>query len=153
MSIRPLRPVVLLTLLVAGCTATEPGPPREVTQERIEDILSTPLPSDAYAEQSRCLSRYQYRNIDILDDQTLVFRGTGERYWVNQLRQRCIGLRTRDTLHLEVRGNALCDLDTFVGMNSIMFGWEQTSATCQLGSFQSVTAEQVAAIRAAVEAR
>jgi hypothetical protein len=141
-------------VLLSACAATPQDEQREAreaaTQETIQDILTTPLESEDYVEAERCLSTYQYRSVEVLDDQNVLFKGPGDKAWLNQLRHRCIGLRRNDTLRFEMRDNRLCNLDTFEGVDSFFRLWNRTSATCSLGNFQPVTPEQVEAIRAAI---
>lgn len=147
--------LVLAVLMVGGCTArpAEEVPPSaaEAKQEAIEDILSTPLEAEEYAEAARCLPTHAYRSVEVLDDQNVLFKGPGDRAWLNQLRHRCIGLRRNDTLRFNLRDNRVCDLDTFESVDTFFRMWTRTSATCSLGRFQPVTPEQVEAIKAAIQ--
>jgi hypothetical protein len=146
---RPLCVGVLVC--VVGCAAQTPEQQarEETKQETIADILSQPLAAEEYAEEERCLSTYVYEQVDILDEQHVVFRGSGDKLWLNTLRNRCVGLRRNDVLQFKMRDNRLCDLDSFEGMSSFM--WGIRSGTCTLGTFSPVTQEQVDAIEAAVE--
>lgn len=147
--------VLLLTAaLAAGCASVEAEREEQRAQEAakkesIQDILSQPLANEDYSEEERCLSTYTYRNVDVLDDQHVLFKGTGGRLWLNTLRQRCVGLRSQDSLRFELRDNRLCDMDRFQSVDTFGF-MSRTSANCTLGKFTPVTAEQVQAIEAAV---
>ncbi len=136
--------------LAAGAEAkpSEDQKAREAAKhEAIEDILSKPLPEEAYAQRERCLASHQYDSVDILDDRHLVFKGRGHRIWVNELRNRCVGLRPRDVLQFEVHANRICDLDMFQAVDTSI---GIKGGICSLGQFTPVTAEQVQAIKAAV---
>jgi hypothetical protein len=99
----------------------------------------------------RCLSTHAYRSVEVLDNRNVLFKGPGDRAWLNQLRFPCAGLRPRDTLQFRLRDNRVCDMDTFEAVDTFFRIWSRTSATCSLGQFQPVTPEQVEAIRAAVK--
>jgi hypothetical protein len=141
--------VGVLAALV-GCAGAGPTPEQEAAKrETIEDILSQPLAADAYAEEERCLSSRAYNHVDVLDDQHVLFKGSGDKLWLNKLRNRCVGLRSHDILRFKMRDNRVCDLDTFEGVSSFM--WNTSSGICSLGKFTPVTSEQVEAIELAVK--
>lgn len=122
--------------------------------EDIETILTQPLGQDEYVEAERCLSRYSFHSVDIIDDAHVLFSGRRGKAWLNTLRRPCIGLNRRDIPKFEYRASSqLCNLDDFVGMDSGFSGFTRTSASCALGDFQPVTPEQVALIKATVESR
>ena len=123
--------------------------------EDIETILTQPMGQEEYVEAQRCLSRYQYQSVKIIDDQHVLFEGRRGKAWLNTLRRRCIGLRRHDIPVFDNRTARaqLCNLDDFVGMEQRMSGLGRASATCVLGDFQPVTEQQVALIKATVESR
>ncbi len=141
---------VMGLLILAGCASAPPSEEQQARTEAIEDILSQPLPSEEYAEEVRCLSTHSYRSVEVLDPEHVLFEGTGDRVWVNKLRNRCVGLRRNDTLRFELRDNRVCNLDSFEAVDSFLWFWERTSGTCTLGNFIPVTPEQVAALKAAL---
>jgi len=148
---RALRVGVLVGLV--GCAGAGPTPEQEARElakdETIADILSQPLAAEEYAEEERCLSRHYYDHVDVLDDQHVLFKGSGDKLWLNKLRNRCVGLRSNDILQFRMRDNRVCDLDTFEAVSSFM--WGVRSGTCSLGKFSPVTPEQVEAIEVAVK--
>ena len=115
----------------------------------IADILSQPLAAEEYAVEERCLSTRYYDHVDVLDDQHVLFKGSGDKLWLNKLRNRCVGLRRNDVLQFRMRDSRVCDLDTFEAVSSFM--WGIRSGTCSLGTFTPVTPEQVEAIEVAVK--
>ena len=147
---------MLLVLGTAGCASGKPTPEqaaaKATAQETIDQILSTPLDSAEYGEPSRCISTFQYDTMEVLDDQHVLFKGRGDKLWLNQLRSRCIGLRRQSTPVIRLRDSQLCNMDTFQGVDNLMGVWSRTSATCSLGTFTPVTPEQAEAIKAALEA-
>lgn len=146
-----LAPAVLL----AGCAASEAEQQEQrareaAKQESIQDILNQPLADEDYSDEERCLSTHTYRSVEVLDDQHVLFKGSGGRVWLNTLRQRCVGLRSDDALRFDLRDNRVCDMDSFQSVDFAGFG-TRTSASCTLGKFAAVTTEQVEAIKAAVQ--
>ena len=103
----------LMVVLLGGCAGDATKPDYEAQEESIDQILTQPLAENEYAEQVRCLATYTYNSVEILDSRHVVFKGPGGRYWLNRLRNRCLGLRRNDTLKFELRTSQICDLDTF----------------------------------------
>ena len=115
-----------------------------------EEILANPLDDAAYADDVRCLATGRYRQVDILNDRVLVFRGRGGRAWINLLPRPCPGLRRDMVLAIETRGSRICSRDLFRGMPRI--GPEATTSFCSLGTFRPVDADNLDAIRGALRA-
>ena len=116
-----------------------------------EEILANPLDDSAYVDDVRCLAVGRYRQVDILNDRALVFRGRGGRAWINLLPRRCPGLRRDMVLAIETRGSRICSRDQFRGMPRI--GPEAATGFCSLGTFRPVEADNLDAIRDALRAR
>ena len=116
-----------------------------------EEVLANPLDDAAYTNNRRCLSVGRYRQVDILNNQTLVFRGRGNRAWVNLLPRRCVGLRRDMILAIERRGPRICSRDQFRAMPRI--GATVGTAFCSLGVFHPVHADNLGAIEGALRAR
>jgi hypothetical protein len=116
----------------------------------IDEILSQPMEEDEYAESVRCLPTHSYRSAQVLDEEHVLFVGSGGRAWLNRLRHRCVGLRPKSTLRFNMRENRACELDTFEAIDNFFGRWDRTSGTCSLGKFMPVTPEQIEAIKAAV---
>lgn len=133
-----------LTLLLAGCAAG--GGER---QERIADVLSQIDTDSDYVETKRCLSGFEYDQVEVLDDRHLLFRDSpGDELWLNRLRSRCPGLHRNDTLLFEKRGNRLCSLDRAEVVERFLF-WQRTGPVCSLGEFHQLTEGQAELIREA----
>lgn len=136
-----LTPVLLLALV--GCAAG--GGER---QQRISDALEQLTTDTEYATTRRCLSTFEYRQVEVLDDRHLLFRDRN-RYWLNELRSRCPGLRRHDTLLFERRSPRLCALDTAEVIQRFLF-WRRTGPVCTLGEFHELTEPQAALLREAM---
>jgi len=147
-----------LVVLLTACAAAEPTPEQAAADakahETIDQILSAPLASDDYSKPERCLSTFEYDQMEVLDDQHVLFKGNGDDIWLNKLRMRCIGLTRNSTPVIRLRDTQVCDMDTFQSMDTMLGMWHRTSATCSLGEFTPVTEEQAKTIEAALtEAR
>ncbi|HEY5681861.1 MAG TPA: DUF6491 family protein [Pseudomonadales bacterium] len=140
--------------LLTGCASdpAETAAAQQEVSEQIDTILTQPLGEEDYGGGERCISTNLYDSVDVLDTRHVLFKGRGNRLWVNTLRSTCVGLRKRDVLQFEIRGSQICNLDTFTAVSN-SFGWQRTSATCSLGDFSPVTAEQVAMIEAALDTK
>lgn len=145
------RIIACMTLLVAGCAGAPTQEEAEEHRQAVEDILSGPMASEEYGEAQRCLPTYSYRSVEILDDRHVLFEGSGDKAWLNTLRNRCVGLRPNATLEFELRNNRVCELDTFQAVDNFFMFWQQSSGTCVLGDFQPVSQEQVEALEAAFD--
>ncbi len=83
-----------------------------------------------------CLETYQIRETDVIDNQNIVFRTSGNVYYLNTLPHRCSGLKMQDGFSYTLRGlNKLCNVDviTPVKTGGAIYG------PCPLGEFQEVT--------------
>jgi hypothetical protein len=83
-----------------------------------------------------CLETYQIKESDVIDNQNIVFRTTGNTYYLNHLPNRCSGLKIQDGFSYTLRGlNRLCNVDviTPVKTGGADFG------PCPLGEFEEVT--------------
>lgn len=134
---------VCLALGLVGCAA---APTADEAKLEIDQILSQPLDEAEYGKPRRCLSTGLYTQVDIVDDQRLIFRGRGDKAWLNQLRTRCVGLRRNDTLLFELRDNRVCDLDSVSVVDRFLF-WRRTGTRCALGKFEPISAEQAAQVK------
>lgn len=177
LALQTAAPVFLAGLLVAAPALAEQGTPtadpdpqvvQEAAQqaeqtsakkptldERLDALLAETLPADEYRETKRCLSRYQYRKIDILSQDYLLFSKNDE-YWLNKLKNRCPGLRYDAILTTTPKGtSSLCqgdpvyatsrmDLDRGFDAGGRPLGYQ---GMCILGEYQSISAEQVALLR------
>ena len=140
---RSIATCFLIGSLLAGC-ATQPETAQQEEEQplTVEEILaSAPKPED-YSDPVTCLNRYAYEEVDVINQELLLFYGRRGKVWLNRLRNACIGLRRRDTLAFDMRDNRLCDLDTFSSVDAFGGPLERTSARCSLGKFEPVSPEQ-----------
>jgi len=156
MRILKTRPMLFLAVLATGgCAGSGATPEQEAAesaaQETIEQILAAPLASEQYAKPERCISTMQYDSMEVLDQRHVLFKGTGDRFWLNELRMQCVGLRRDSTPVIRLRDTQLCDMDTFQAVDDMLGVWNRTSATCSLGQFTPITREQADGIRQALK--
>lgn len=124
--------------------------PQASLEERARDILSEPASEEGYSDATRCIRAADFRRVEILDSQRLVFYGRGDTRWLNQLPRPCPGLRRRDTLRFDMRGHRLCQHDGFASVDS--FGSGMRSVECYLAPFEPVSPEQVEMLKDALRA-
>jgi len=131
--------------------------------ESLEQILGEPLPAESYTDAERCLNTHDYDSVRVLTDELVVFEGRRGRAWINQLRSRCIGLKTGGVLQFELRNRQVCDLDTFRSLDGSMMGvidrsgrnplGGMESGTCMLGRFEHVSESQLDMLESALRMR
>ena len=83
-----------------------------------------------------CVDTYQIRETDVIDNQNILFRTSGNTYYINHLPNRCSGLKMQDGFSYTLRGlNKLCNVDTItpVSTGGAIYG------PCPLGEFEEVT--------------
>ena len=116
----------------------------------VEAILKSPLGDEAYRQQSPCLLTTQIEVVDVVDDQTLLFRGrTGT--WINRLPKHCPGLRKDMMISMQVRSYRICTKQWFRGLER--GGVSIPSSMCALGPFDAVDGQHVDRLTGALEAR
>ncbi len=87
-------------------------------------------------KKESCLETYQIKETDVIDNQNIIFRTNGNKYYLNHLPNRCSGLKMQDGFSYTLRGlNKLCGIDviTPVQTGGAIYG------PCPLGEFQEVT--------------
>jgi len=135
---------VPLVLLLSACAAG--GGERN---EQLANVLAGFDTETDYAETQRCLSGFEYDQVEVLDEQHILFRDSpGDDVWLNTLRARCPGLSRNDTLLFERTGSRLCNLDRAEVVQRFLF-WQRTGPVCSLGEFHQLTEAQAELIREA----
>ncbi len=140
---------LLLAIALAGCTSTPITD--EATEQTVAEILATP--AEDPVKSRRCLSVHVYDSVKILDRHRLLFSGIGGKYWLNQLRAPCVGMRRNDTLVFRLHSSQVCSLDSFSAVNDPWWWFNRTSGLCMLGEFQPVTEHQVRLLEEALRVR
>jgi hypothetical protein len=158
---RLIRAGLLVTLAVVGACASQQEPQeRARVKESIDQILSQPLSEEEYVKPRRCISQFAYRDFEPLGDRYLLFKGTGNKLWLNELKGTCPGLHRSTALAFDLHGSQICELDRF--KVSDWFEWAHyrrwpwhwlDGVPCTLGKFQPITAEQLEAVRATLKSK
>lgn len=121
-------------------------------EESLEAILAEPLPAEAYVASVRCLTMRTFKRIEVLDENTLLMRGSGNRSWIAQTHQRCRGLRNEHLLDFQQRRGRICIGDSFRGFVAAS---ERIVVTpvCGIRVIYEVDNDQVAALDHAIRAK
>jgi len=102
--------------------------------------------SDEYFQLENCISRSAIRRTEVIDDRTIVFYMSHQKIYLNQLPNRCSGLRSARTFSYRPTGSQLCNVDTIKVVRT-MSGRLNAGPSCGLGKFRPVTKEEVAMIK------
>jgi hypothetical protein len=138
----------------------EDGEDEEQTlEERLAELISQSRSEDEYRESRRCLSRHEYRDVEIIGTDFLLFR-KGDRYWLNELKRTCMALRQNGiVLSFNPRGTSqTCENQQVyvVSRFDLDRGFTQTGmpryhqGVCWLGTFEEIQPEQAVLLREAV---
>ena len=147
---------VMLTVALLAVGVTSPRLAADDNEQTADDapldvetILANPLDEDAYRTSRYCISTRSYDGVEILDENTLLFRGR-KNIWLNRLSGRCRGL-TRDMIPtMGVRSGRVCEFDRFRGRSRLGF---PDSMSCTLGRFEQIDEAQAESLRAALGIR
>lgn len=101
----------------------QPAPSADLAQALTGRVAGKPV---------NCITASRVSGPDIIDQNTIIYRETRSRVWLNRLSEKCPLVRDNDILVIERFGDQLCRYDRFrlVNRNS-GFG----SAYCILGGF------------------
>lgn len=121
-------------------------------------LLSSPVPATAQEEEpvvepgsERCLSTYNIRRTEIIDDRNVLFHMRGGDIYQNILANRCPGLARENRFSYETTLNRLCQLDWIAVLYSEGSGLRE-GPRCGLGMFHLITGEDAEALREGAKA-
>ena len=149
--------VALMTSLGAVvCLATESEPangddPSKASESAVEAILEKPLADDDYREEKSCLWQRQIDNVEIVDENFVIFHGRlRNQMWLNKFTQPCVGLRRDMLITTRSRSGSICRFDTLDAQQrgAGPFG---TAVRCYLGRFEAIDKVQAEAMKKAVD--
>lgn len=121
-----MRLLPLLLILGACASARGESPTRD------QKALSRELAGREAGAPEDCISATNSSaSLSIVDEQTLRYR-QGSTIWVNRLPEACPGIRSLDTLVVELHGSRYCRNDLFRSLSS---GSRIPGPACRLGSF------------------
>jgi hypothetical protein len=106
----------------------------------IEELLKQASDPEAYGETVRCIQTRSVRSTTVLDDQHIIFRLSGSKYYLVQFKHRCPRLRRGSALIYETRISQLCRLDQVRASNSAGSG--DVGPPCMIPGFIEVTDQQ-----------
>ena len=133
--------------LVLGACATQPQPVDDRTPSpSVDEILASAPQPNGDSLPVRCLPDAAYTDVEVINPELLLFRGLGDRMWLNRTRSACLGSRIDPVLAFDMRHGRLCDLDSVAVADNIGGYWS-TGAGCSLGKFAPVSPEQVELVR------
>lgn len=113
-----------------------------------QSVAADTTEPDAEQTSEPCVYARNVRNIDVIDEQLLVLRGTADRYWISRLPNKCDGLTDRMYLAIDRYGSKICRNDRFEAHEN--GGGFYTS--CRFGEFEPVAKGTVDTLKmAAVE--
>lgn len=102
--------------------------------------------SDEFFQLENCIRQSAIRRTEIVDDRTIIFYMSQQKIYVNNLPNRCSGLRSARTFSYRTTGSQLCNVDTIKVVRSLG-GRPDVGPSCGLGKFRPVTEEEVAMIK------
>lgn len=134
--------------LLLGACATQPQPVAGGTPSpSVDEILASALEPDGNSQPVSCLPDTAYTDVEVINSELLLFHGLGDRMWLNQTRQACLGSRIDPVLAFDMRHGRLCHLDSVAVADNLGGNWS-TGAGCSLGKFAPVSPEQAELVRA-----
>lgn len=83
----------------------------------------------------KCVAFSQIRDTQVLDDQTILFRSSGRRVYVNKMNRKCPRLMYEERFAYRSPTGQLCRGEII----SVLDSFGQTWASCSLGDFQEYT--------------
>ena len=104
-------------------------------QEAAKEVTSIP-----------CVTLSRIQNIDIIDNQNVVFQTGNNQYYLNKLPYRCNGLRFNDGILYRTSLNELCSVDVISVLDSVGPGY-QAGPSCGLGRFEPITKEEIKTLK------
>lgn len=123
--------VAAMLLLLAAC-ANNPESTPAAAEESNPLLDITRYDPDA---GQRCIQIAQIRSSKIIDSQTIEFRMTGNRTYLNVLPNKCPGLRRNQPFGYRTSQSTLCNVDLITVLDP---GLRQPMGRCGLGMFYLV---------------
>ena len=128
--------------------ATAEGAAADETLD-VASILAKPLTEEDYRETRNCLAVRAIDDVEVLDDNLVLFHGRRRELWLNQLSSQCLGLEPDMIVNLRSFAGSVCRLDRFRGRHYFE-PLVPITAECRLGTFETIDPVQAEALRVAV---
>lgn len=135
----------LLLAAVFGVQAAE--------KSSVEDVVTEAASDDDYIEAKKCLRADTIDRIRPLSDRHIVLETGRNERWLLQLPMRCPGLRPDAKLAFEQHGFNVCEWDFVRVVYDDGLAGATLGARCRLPKFESVTRDQVDALRVELKNR
>lgn len=98
----------------------------------------------------RCVDTMRIRDVDVVDNQNLLFHMVNGTIYHNRLSQRCPGLRENKAFMYSIPMHQLCNVDLITVLENEGFGFRR-GASCGLGDFVPITKEAAKQMKAAAK--
>ena len=123
-------------LLVAALATAVRADERELHSDKARERLAE---FEYTGDSELCLTTYRIRDVDVLDDWTLLVEMYGRKYYVNHLPRRCPRLGFEERFSYTLRGlNQLCNTDIITVLHTDLM----PGASCGLGKFEELRKKQ-----------
>lgn len=93
-----------------------------------------------------CLKLDRIRDVDVIDNKTIVFQTGNNDYYLNRLPYNCNGLRLNDGFLYRTSLNEICNVDVITVLDKIGPGYTG-GPSCGLGRFEPITKEEIKALK------
>ena len=148
-STRFLLAVVLCMAAVVGQATDQAASPNQPASPDQPAIADQPVNESDYLDSKSCISLSDIKKIIVIDERHIALELHHGKYVLNQLRQACQNMDADSIMSFNTLGTALCNLDT-MGISGRATG---RTGSCNLGRFEAITKEQLAAIRESARQR
>ena len=101
-------------------------------------------------EPIRCVKIDRIENVDVIDNENVVFQIGINNYYLNTLPYACNGLRLNESIMYRTSTNELCDIDVITVLDKIGPGF-QAGPSCGLGNFKPITREEIKTLKASLK--
>ena len=101
-------------------------------------------------EPIRCVKIDRIENVDVIDNENVVFQIGINDYYLNTLPYACNGLRLNESIMYRTSTNELCDIDVITVLDKIGPGF-QAGPSCGLGKFKPITREEIKTLKASLK--
>ena len=101
-------------------------------------------------EPIRCVKIDRIENVDVIDNENVVFQIGINDYYLNTLPYACNGLRLNESIMYRTSTNELCDIDVITILDKIGPGF-QAGPSCGLGKFKPITREEIKTLKASLK--
>ena len=106
--------------------------------------------ADTDKEPIRCVKIDRIENVDVIDNENVVFQIGINNYYLNTLPYACNGLRLNESIMYRTSTNELCDIDVITILDKIGPGF-QAGPSCGLGKFKPITREEIKTLKASLK--